>query len=118
MEVYVGLNNDQFERVFNVVKPHLLQVFKDENKSKVSLYIYFMKLRTGHTYEQMAPHFGISSKSVGLWVRQVREIIHRHFVPLHLFTRNRDEIIQHTTPLSRALFQVKDDAAILILDGK
>lgn len=118
MEVYIGLTNEQFGRVFHVVRPYLIELFKDEDKSKVSLYIYLMKIRTNHTYPQMAPHFNISPQTVSLRVRQVREIVHSQFVPLHLFTTRRDEIIQHTTPISRALFRVKDDAIILILDGR
>lgn len=116
MEVYIGMTSEQFEEIFHVVQLYLLQLYKNEYKSRIALYIYLMKLRTNHTYAQMAPHFNMSELTISLRVRQVREIVHSRFVPLHL-PASREEIIRRTTPLSRQLFKVNDGVVILILDG-
>lgn len=116
MEVYIGMTSEEFEQIFHIVQPSLLQLFKNEYKSRIALYIYLMRLRTNHTYAQMAPHFNMSELSICSRVRKVREIVYRDFVPLHL-PASRDEIIRRTTPLSRQLFKVNDGIVILILDG-
>lgn len=72
MEIYTGLNANQFRLLKNVALPLLLTRFKHFEKSQIALYIYLMKLRTGHTYEQIAPLFNLSPCTVGLWIRTVR----------------------------------------------
>lgn len=117
MEVYAGLSSEQFERVLRTVLPSLLQKYKTEETSRLALYMYLMKLRTNQPYSQMAPHFNTSARTVSRWIRIVREIVHKEFVPLHLFTRTQEDILRHTTPLSQKLFKTNKDSLILVWDG-
>lgn len=117
MEIYIGLTNDQFEEVLQTVLPPLLQKYKSGNKSRTTLYLYLMKLRTSHTYAQIAPHFNLTAVTIISRIKTVRDIMHAYFVPLHLFTQDRGQIIRHTTPLSRQLFKTATDKLILVWDG-
>lgn len=50
-------------------------------------------------------------------IKEVRNIVHKDFVPKHLFHRNRAELLQNTTQLSRDLYEKTDEAAISIWDA-
>lgn len=76
-----------------------------------------MKLKTSHTHAQIAPHFNLTALTISLRIKAVREIVHAHFVPLHLFTQDYQNISRHTTPLSRKLFKTTPDSVILVWDG-
>lgn len=117
IKIYTGLTPTQFDTILNLTHTSLLSKFKYETKLQCALYIYFMKLKTDHTYSQMAPHFGVSPRTISSWVRIVREIVYNDFVPLYLFNQNRNDILLNTTPLSRKLYNVNNDTAILVLDG-
>lgn len=76
-----------------------------------------MKLRTNHTHAQIAPHFNLSLPMIGPMIRKMRNIVHEALVPLYLYNQNREEILHNTTPLSRKLYNVKDDVAVVSWDA-
>lgn len=117
IEIYTGLYQNQFDSVLVPTFQSLLDKFHDDNKSMHAIYAYLMKLRTNHTYKQMAPHFSLSPRTISSWVSAVREIMYEKFVPLHLFNRNREHILANTTDLSRKLYNVNETTAMLIWDG-
>lgn len=117
MRIYTGLNIAQFDQVLRIVMPSLLRVFKTSDKSKIALYIFLMRLKTGQTYNQIAPLFYISRITVGSWIRKVRDILHKNFVTLHLYKRKRQDLISNTTPLSRMLYQVSNQTAVVCWDA-
>lgn len=117
IKTYTGLSRVQFDQVFNITSFSLHQKFKNKQKSMIVLYSYFMKLKTDQTYAQMAPHFNVSPRTISSWVRTVREIVYKDFVPLHLFIRERNDILANTTQLSRKLYDVNNNTAMLIWDG-
>lgn len=117
MKTYIGLSADQFEEISRVLLSSLLGIYQNLTEARVALYIYLLKLRTGFTYHQIAPMFNTSLKYVSKYITRVREIFHSEFVPLHLFNWTREDLIQHTTPVSRRLYNVNDDTAVLTFDG-
>lgn len=117
METYIGLTSDQFENVLRRVYPALSRIYRDPTKAENALYIYLMKLRTNQTNAQIAPLFGVNQRVISSRIRNVREIIHRDFVPVHLFNRSREDILQHTSSLSRRLYNVNENTAVVTWDG-
>lgn len=117
MKTYIGLNSDQFERIFNIVEASLLATYKHPDKAKTALYMYLMKLRTNFTMDEMAPLFNINRRIVMSRIRIVRQVMYRDFMPLHLFNYSRQDLIQHTSALSRRLYKVNDETVVLTLDG-
>lgn len=117
METYIGLKRDQFELVLNSVYQSLFQVYKNKKNAEIALYIYLMKLRTNHTNQQIAPLFNVNDRTVSSRIRMVRDILFEQFVPLHLNNYSRDELIKYTTHLSRELYEVGNDTAIVTFDG-
>lgn len=117
METYIGLNADQFRLVASIVIPSLLSSFKNLDKSQMALYIYLMKLRTGHTYAQIAPFFNLSTRKISSWIRIVRNKVHSKFVPLYLYNQNRDNLLENTSPLSRKLYRVDDEFVVVAWDA-
>lgn len=117
MVTYIGLTVDQYENILRVLLPSLLRIYKTLDRAKAALYMYLMKLRSGFTLRQIAPFFKITHKYVSLRIARVREIFHSVFVPLHLLNFTREDLLKNTTPLSRRLYNVKDDKAVLTFDG-
>lgn len=117
MKIYIGLDATQFEQVFHAVRPTLLSSFNSPETLKLALYIYLMKLRTNHTHEQIAPLFNISHFTVSVWIRKIRNLVHKVVVPLYLYNRSRDELLRNTTPFSRKIYEVNDETVILTLDA-
>lgn len=117
IEIYTGLKAIQFQQILDAVTPNMLPSFKNTNSLKLALYIYLMKLRTSHTIAQIAPHFNKSKQTVCTWITKMRKLIFETVVPLHLSNRNRQELLNNTTPLSRKLYGVGDDVVVLTLDG-
>lgn len=117
MKTYTGLSSNQFEQVARIALPSLLSRFKNSHKSRTALYIFLMKLRTGQTYNQIAPLFNVSRFTIGSWIRVVRDILHSVFVSLHLYKRKRRDLIANTTPISRKIYDVSDKNAVLCWDA-
>lgn len=117
MKTYIGLNNTQFMHVLKTVLPSLLSIFKSREKSEKVLFIYLMKLRTGQPYSQIAPLFNVNMVTISSWVRTVRDVFHSNFVPLFLYNRKRSDIVRNATPLSRVLYEVNENTAIVCWDA-
>lgn len=117
MEVFTGLNCDQFEQVFVKLERSLLNLYRDFTKARNALYIYLMKLRTNHTNKQIAVHFGLTHRTISTRIQQVRRIVYKDFVPNHLFHLSRAELLKHTTQLSRDLYQKSKDTVVCIWDA-
>lgn len=117
MKTYIGLNVGQFQDIANVVTPSLMPIFASVDKSHMALYIYLMRLRTGHTYDQIAPHFNLTSRTIGSWIKIVRDIVHSKFVPLHLYRKSREDLLRYTSPLSRKLYGVDENTTVVTWDA-
>lgn len=117
MPTYIGLNPEEFEYVFRITLPSLLGIFKREEMARSALYIFLMKLRTGHTNAEIAPIFGMSETAIQNRIRKVRIVVHRDFVPLHLFNWNREDLVRNTSALSRQLYNLNENAAVVTFDG-
>lgn len=117
MKVYIGLTNTQFQQVLCAIMPLMLLSFKSQKQFGLALYIYLMKLRTNHTHEQIAPLFNLSAFTVDEWIRKMRDIVHRSVVPSQLYNQSRYELLMNTTPLSRKLYEVNDDTAVVTFDA-
>lgn len=117
MKTYIGLNSHQFQQILNMVNPSLLPIFKSPIKPRNALYIFLMKLRTGHTLEQIAPHFNVSPMTISSWIRAVRNIVHSELVRVHLYERKREDLILNTTPLSRKLYQAAENCCVVTIDA-
>lgn len=117
MKTYIGLSAYQFQQLANEVIPFLLPTFKSLDKSHIALYIYLMRLRTGHTYDQIAPHFKITRWTLSIWIKAVRDIMHSKFVLLHLYEHKREDLLKNTTPLSRKLYGVDESTVVAEWDA-
>lgn len=117
METYIGLTPDQFNYVLRITLPSMSRIYKDPNTARESLYIFLMKLRTGQTNSEIAPLFGLSKTIVSRRLRNVRQVVHEVFVPLHLFNWNRQDLLRHTSPLSRRLYNINENEAVVTFDG-
>lgn len=117
MKTYIGLSSNQFEHILGLILPSLLDIYKDTEKAKTALYIYLMKLKTGFTCNEIAPLFKVNPRVVMLRVRKVRQVLHGEFVPLYLFNLSRQDLLRNTSALSRRLYKVNDETAVITLDG-
>lgn len=117
METYIGLTPGQFENVLQQTLTSLLRIYKSKGKARTALYIYLMKLRTGHTNAEIAPLFGLKERGISFRIRHVRQVIYEDFVPLHLFQWNRQNLLRHASPLSRRLYNLDEDKAVVTFDG-
>lgn len=117
MEVFIGLDREQFEQVCGSVSQSLLRLYKDATKARISLYIYLMKLRTNHTNKQIAAHFELTHRTISTRIREVREIVHKDFVSKHVLHRSRAELLRNTTQLSRDLYEKTNQAVITLWDA-
>lgn len=117
MKTYIGVNIEQFQDIANIVTPSLMPTFRNLNKSHMALYIYLMRLRTGHTLNQIAPHFNLSRQTVSAWIKIVRDIVHSEFVPMHLYRKSRADLLRFTSPLSRKLYRVNANTVVVTWDA-
>lgn len=76
-----------------------------------------MRLRTGHTYDQIAPHFKITCWTLSIWIKAVRDIMHSKFVLLHLYEHKKEDLLKNTTPLSRKLYGVDESTVVAAWDA-
>lgn len=116
-----GLNEEQFEIVFSIIKASLVQKFKHKVAvANTSLYMYLMRLRKGLTFENIGNHFGLSRVTVSKSIDVVRKVLVSDFVPLHLGFQNltRDHLIDNTTQAARILYTDGDsDKLITVWDA-
>lgn len=117
METYIGLNVKQFQDIANIVTPSLMSTFGNRDRSRMTLYIYLMRLRTGHTYNQIAPHFNLSQPTIGVWIKIVRDVVHSEFVPLHLYRKSREDLLRYTSLLSQKLYGVDANTVVVTWDA-
>lgn len=117
MEIYVGLNAQQFQQVLCAVTPMMLPSFNHSKTFALALYIYLMKLRTNHTLAQIAPLFNISTYTASIWIRKMRQLVHKALVPLYLYNQSREKLLRATTPLSRRIYEVNDQTAVVTFDA-
>lgn len=117
MKIYAGLTSRQFDYILKCVSDELLERYKTIDKAKIALYMYIMKLRTNQTNAEIAPLFGVTKEVVGLRLRATREILYRKFVPRHLLNPTRNDLLNHTSPLSRRLYNINDNTAVVAWDA-
>lgn len=117
MDTYIGLNSEQFENVLNIVLPSLLTIYQKIGIAKNALYIFLMKLRTGFTIDEICPFFDLTKKTMIQRIRNVRQIMYKEFVPRHLFNWTRQDLLENTSPLSRELYNVDENTAVITFDG-
>lgn len=78
-----------------------------------------MCIFTGSNDESIANYFGIGRTTVVQRLKTVREILMNDFVPNSVnFTRSREDLMSHTSVLSRSLLSPRNaEAVVVIWDG-
>lgn len=117
MKTFIGLKSVQFKQIENVTIPSLMPSFKSFDRSQMALYIFLMKLRTGHTNKQIACLFNLTPETISAWIRTVRNTVHEKWVPLHLYNIKREDLLKSTTQLSRKLYEVGENVAVVTWDA-
>lgn len=117
IEIYTGLTESQFQEVLVAIEPHMRPSFNNIKTLELALYVYLLKLRTNHTYKQIAPHIGICTFTVSAWIGKMRKLVHDVFVPPNLLNQTRENLLINTTPLSRKIYNVDGHTAVIVLDG-
>lgn len=116
----IGLTNVQFDLLYSMI-PSLKQRYKGKEKSaKSALKAYLMRLRTGHTYEQIAQTFGISTVTLRKMLTAAREALLNDAVANHFGIQNitREQLVNNTTTMAKTMFCGGDQQkSITIWDG-
>lgn len=91
--------------------------FGDEKKEGYALQIYLNRMKTGHTLDEVGREFGVSARTVGTRIETVRACLMKEFVPQHLYYRPCEDLINHTTVVSKQLYANGRDIVALVWDG-
>lgn len=97
--------------------PSLKEKFGDDAKARTALCVYLNRLRTSHTLEEVASDFNLSVRTIRRRIEDVRACLLNEFVPQHLYYRSRDDLINHTTIVSKQLYGNGRDMVALVWDG-
>lgn len=117
VKIFTGLDIDKFNMLSRSL-PSLHSVHKNPITASNALFVYLMKLRTGHTNEEIAAFSKMPRTTMQNRMTVARKALLQDFVPQNLGTRSRDDLLQHITPLSRALYCPNElNVVILIWDG-
>lgn len=111
-----GLTADNFNDLLSRF-PSLRVKYSSIEKCKSVLSIYLYKLRTGNTNIGVASFFQRSEKTIASKIAEARLCILKDFVPVHLYARSRQNLIEHTTKISQQLYSVDHDMVALVWDG-
>lgn len=98
-----GLDIHQFDELFSRV-PSILRAFNNnEMKAKNALRMYMMRLRKGTAYHIIGERFRVSENTVTTYIRKVRTVLQREYVPQFLGFKNlsRDFLKYHSTKSAR-----------------
>lgn len=115
----IGLEDAQFDRLYSML-PTLVQHFKGrELSAKNALKAYLVRLRTGHTYEQISHSFGVSKITLRKMLKAAREALLKDAVEKYFGIKNvkRDDLVNNNTEMARALYCADNQSAITIWDG-
>lgn len=117
MEIFIGLNNTQFQQVLCAVRPLMWSSFKKFESLRLALYMYLLKLKTNYTHVQIAALLNRSESVVDRSIVKIRILVHTALVNLYLYNRSREDLLRNTTPLSRKIYEVNNDTVVLTIDG-
>lgn len=97
---------------------HLRRTLKNEQKCKIALAMYLMRLRTGDFLYRLQKTFNLSYETQKKYLNVVRESICTDFVPLHLGLENltRQVLLQNSSKMAHVLYD-PDDHIILVADA-
>lgn len=97
---------------------NLRQVLKSEQKCKIALAMYLMRLRTGDFLYRLQKTFNLSYETQKKYLNAVRVSISLDFVPLHLgFEKlTRQDLLRNSSKMAKELYD-QDNHVILVADG-
>ncbi|KYN23462.1 hypothetical protein ALC57_04098 [Trachymyrmex cornetzi] len=88
-----------------------------EKSNSVHVGVLLCKLRTALSNQQISFLFGVCETTVGNYIKIAIEDLIDHLVPKFINSDNRTELINHVTPMSKALFDIPIDKTCLIFDA-
>lgn len=117
MKSSTGLTNEQFRTLLSNL-PSLMGHYNDTKKAEVALSVYLNRLRTGHTYQQIAEKYNISRQTATNYIVCARRALLTEFVPNHLGFSNftREDLLANKTEMAQHLY-CKDNEVITVWDG-
>lgn len=119
MKANTGLTNEQFAALLSSV-PSLIGRFRDIKLAQTALAVYMNRMRTGHTYQQIADKFNLSRTTTSSYIAIVRIALLNDFVPQHLGFSNftRQQLIDNSTELAQMLYcDNTADKLVTVWDG-
>lgn len=113
IKIWCGLNSEEIEQIYNRL------TISNTNIEICGLIAYLIKLRTGHTYQQIAKMFNRSRTNIQRLINNARKALENHFVPINLgFSRiDHDFLVDHTTEMARDLYCSDLNNAVVIWDS-
>lgn len=113
-----GLEEDKFIDLLNSLSS-INAFIKSRETAPVALYMYLMKMHTGFPSEDIGNVFNVTKVTVQRLISQIRSVLKIDFVPHYVnYIRNREDLIQHNTEMSNALFDGNNEQKVmLVADG-
>lgn len=112
-----GIRKTQFDNLATYLSP----LRNTAVRSVITcLAVFLVKLRTGLSKNIISVLFSLKTPQIQRLVASVRDLLVSEFVPAHLgLSRiNYDHFaLNHTTTMTRKLFDTSDETATLVLDG-
>lgn len=79
--------------------------------------VLLCKLRTSLSNKQISFMFGCSEQTIANHMSRARKDLLQNLVPLFLNNNDRNIVLNHNTPIAKALFDVKDENGVCLFDA-
>lgn len=118
MRSETGLTHAQFDDLFDSI-PSLLIALKSKHSAKMALKAYLIRLRTGHTYDQIRRSFNNNHQTIKKYIEAARKALSTEFVPRYLGFEHltREVLIENVTEMAKKLYCGGEDKVVTVWDG-
>lgn len=110
-----AITESQFNELFASLRS-VHSTIKTRKTASAALYMYLMKMRTGFPFEDIGNIFGVSKSTVQRLTAKMRTVLKNDLVPNYInFVRSRDELIEHNTTMSNALYDPENQRKVMLV---
>lgn len=116
---YLGISAEDFHDLLSAL-PSLSEAFNyDVAKSTLALQAFLNRMRTGHTYADIAHLFGVSKDTLRKYIKNARSSLLADYVPTVMGFDNitREQLLANQSVMARRLHAPDPTQAVIIADG-
>lgn len=117
MENIRAMDNDDFKAWFAYTKEQFDIICNFVSCEEKHVAVFLCKLRTSLTNQQLSFLFGCCTQTIANHMEIARNDLLDNLVPEYINNNDRNILLEHNTPIAKALFDVSDENGVILFDA-